>query len=250
MQYSRLRRSLRRLALSLPVLAIAAACTPGTPGADGVFDPYETANRARHASSVGVDRAVLKPVSQAYGTITPQPVRQVVGNVASNLDLPGIVVNDVLQFQIEDAVHNTWRFAINSTLGVAGLFDVASSMGLPERDTDFGETLHVWGAPEGAYLVLPVFGPSTERDAAGKVVDFIINPTRFLIQPPESYYATGAKVLARVGDREQYSGVLDSVLYESADSYAQTRMLYLQNRRFELGIEADDQYLDPYEVRQ
>ncbi|OWU75428.1 hypothetical protein ATO5_12125 [Loktanella sp. 22II-4b] len=241
-------RPVSRLLIALPLVALVAACTPGTPGPDGVFDPYEQANRSRHASSLRVDQAVVKPVSDTYGTVVPRPVRRGVSNFASNLDLPGIVVNDVLQFKVENAVHNTWRFAINSTIGVAGLFDVAGSMGLPERDNDFGRTLHAWGAPEGAYLVLPVLGPSTERDFAGKVVDFIINPTRYLLESPESYYGTGAKVLKKLGDRHQYSDVLDSVIYQSADSYGQARMLYLQNRRFELGIDVSDQYIDPYEV--
>jgi phospholipid-binding lipoprotein MlaA len=147
-------------------------------------------------------------------------------------------------------VRNTWRFAINTTVGLGGILDPASRIGLDERETDFGETLYVYGAPEGAYLELPVLGPSTERDALGKVVDFVINPTRFLLGSPEDDYLTAAGILSGFGSRYDYSNVLDDVLYRSADSYTQTRLIYLQNRRYELGAEAPEQYFDPYEAIQ
>ena len=131
---------------------------------------------------------------------------------------------------------------------VAGIFDPASAMGIYEDDTDFGETLHVWGAPEGAFLVVPLAGPTTERDLLGSVVDIVIDPVNTLISTPESYYATAAKVGGKIADRQRFGDTVDSILYESADSYAQMRLLYLQNRHFELGIEADvfDPYEDPY----
>lgn len=236
---------------ALPLLIGLGACSTGVPDENGVFDPYESANRQVHAFNRGLDSVILRPSSSVYGSVIPEPARDAVSNFSGNLDLPRVVLNDVLQFKLDDAVHNTFRFAVNSTFGIGGLFDPASDMGLTERDSDFGETLHVWGAGEGAYVELPAFGPSTERDAIGKAVDFVINPTRFVLDPPESHVATGATVAKLVGDRYDYSSFVDEILYESADSYAQGRLIYLLNRRFELGTtEAEpynDPYLDPYE---
>jgi phospholipid-binding lipoprotein MlaA len=118
---------------------------------------------------------------------------------------------------------------------------------MPENDTDFGETLHIWGVGEGAYLEVPFIGPSTERDLAGAVVDILIDPLNQLPRK-ERLAATGAKVAGKIADRGRYSDLTDSVLYESADSYAQARLLYLQNRRFELGQTSDEgSFVDPYE---
>jgi len=235
-----------RTALFILSVAAMSACTTGAPDENGVFDPHETRNRQVHAFNVGLDGVVLKPGSSAYGSVIPKPARDAVSNFSDNIDMPRVVLNDLLQFKLGDAVHNSFRFAVNSTFGLAGLLDPATDMGIEARDSDFGETLHVWGIPEGAYVELPVFGPSTERDAAGKVVDFFINPTRYVIDAPESHYATGASLFARVGDRYEYSGLIDELLYDSADSYAQARLIYLMNRRHELGTTETDEYYDPY----
>jgi phospholipid-binding lipoprotein MlaA len=174
-------------------------------------------------------------VSQAYATVVPDPIRRPVTNLATNLDLPGDILNDVLQGNAGDAGHNTFRLAVNATLGVGGLFDPASSMGLERRDTDFGETLHVWGAGEGTYIELPVLGPSTDRDLAGRIVDAALNPTRMLI-PADAQAARRAVNAGAVLDtRDRFRDTIDSTLYESADSYAATRLIYLENRRFRLG---------------
>lgn len=230
------------------VAAALTGCAAPEPSAE-MNDPFEGTNRAIHGFNKGLDRAVARPASKVYGAVLPQPVKAGVANFATNLDLPGFVLNDVLQGNPEDATRNTFRFLVNSTLGVGGLFDPAKSFGLDQQKTDFGETLHVWGAGEGAYLELPVMGPKTVRDATGDLVDFLTNPVSKVLPTPESYYATGAKVGSKLGDRSRYSETIDSVLYESVDSYSQTRLLYLQNRRFELGQQAaggEDDFIDPY----
>lgn len=236
------------VALGLTALALAACAAPPPPSAP--YDPYESTNRAFHGFNRGLDRALLRPTAKTYGTLVPVPVRQGVSNFASNLDLPGDVVNGALQGNPERVVQNTFRFAINSTIGLAGLFDPATVLGLTHDKTDFGETLHVWGVGEGPYLEFPGLGPSTTRDAVGTAVDIAANPVSALLPAPEKYYATGAKVGSKLGDRDRYSETIDSVLYDSADSYSQTRLLYLQNRRFELGQETSggsDDFIDPYE---
>jgi len=239
-------RRLAALAGALAALVALQACnTPPAP--TDVWDPYEAQNRDTHAGNVAVDRALLRPAARAWGEGVPEPVRQGAVNFATNLQAPGDVVNDVLQGAGEDAVHNLFRFVINSTLGIGGLFDPASSFGLEHRDTDFGETLFVWGAPEGAYLELPLLGPSTERDAIGRVVDIVINPLSSIAPDVPVWVSPTGRVVQIVDTRDRLAVSIDGILYESADSYAQSRTIYLQNRRFELGDEAEDTYFDPYE---
>lgn len=241
----------RRLAAGL-LFATLAACTMPGPGdaPDGIFDPYEAQNRKVHERSKQTDKKFVRPVALAYANTVPVPAQEMVGNFADNLSVPGAVVNQVLQVDVAGALRNTVRFGLNTTLGFGGVFDVASEFGLTEDDADFGQTLAVWGAPEGAYLELPVIGPSTERDAVGRIVDFVLSPTR-LIPAPESYYLTGTRIIARVGKRGRFASTVDSILYDSADSYAQMRLLYLQSRRHELDDvdqeTSDANEIDPYE---
>ncbi len=219
-----------------------------SPAVDGIDDPNESANRSIHAFNKGLDTALLRPASQVYGTIIPQPIRNGVSNFAENLEGPGDVVNNILQGRIDKAGQNTLRFAINLTMGVGGIMDAATWIGIPEAQTDFGETLHIWGVGEGNYVEAPVFGPSTTRDLAGRVVDFALNPLRYTLDTSASDTVVAANVASTIGDRYKFGETYDSVLYDSADSYAQARLLYLQNRRYELGQQAsDDAFVDPYE---
>lgn len=249
--------TLRHALLAL-VAAGLAACGPA-PVANGINDPNEGMNRRVHSFNRGMDRFFLRPASKAY-SILPQPVERGISNFADNLDTPGDVLNNLLQGRVADAAQNTLRFATNTVFGVGGLFDASTALGLPGVETDFGETLHVWGAGEGAYLEVPFLGPSTTRDFTGTLVDVVSNPVRLAVPSSESYIATLAKVGSRLGDRARYSDTVESVLYDSADGYAQLRLLYLQNRRFELGQAADgaaaggdaaqageDVFVDPYE---
>lgn len=235
-----------RIGLALVAGALLAGCA--APVAQGIDDPYERDNRAMHAFNVGLDRNILKPLAGGGGGAVPAEVWQGVGNFADNLEAPGEVVNSLLQFRLGAAVENTLRFGLNTVIGVGGLFDPATAMGVEGRSTDFGETLHVWGVGEGAYMELPVYGPSTQRDTLGMVVDYAINPVRLLVPKPEGYIDTAAQILSKVGDRSRYSETFDQLLYESADSYAQARLLYLQNRRYQLGqTSGEDSSVDPYE---
>lgn len=223
-----------------------AGCGPA-PRASGINDPYEASNRQTHDFNKSVDSALFRssePSGNGQG-----PVGHALENVGSNLSLPGKVLNSLLQGRPEPAIKNTFRFFINSTLGLGGLFDPAgTSFSLPETDTDFGETLHVWGVPEGSYLELPFVGPSTERDALGMVVDIVINPLGAL-DPDERAAAFALRMGGKIAKRQRYSTTVDSILYGSADSYAQSRLLYLQNRRFELNGEetTDANAYDPYD---
>lgn len=232
------------LLAGLVALAGLAGCnTPDTPVE--VHDPYEATNRKVHAFNKGIDSALVRPTSNAYGAILPQPVRRGVSNFANYIDTPRFILNDLAQGNARDAGHNFARFVMNTVFGL-GVLDVAGSAGLESRRTGFGETLHVWGAQEGAYVELPVLGPSNERDAVGQVVDFVSNPISPLLDSSDDWIPPAANVLDRLGQRYEFRGTVDSLLYDSADSYAQARSLYLQNRRFELDGE-DDFAFDPYE---
>jgi phospholipid-binding lipoprotein MlaA len=245
--------STRALRISAVLLAVGllAACA-GPTGPDAINDPLEPANRTAHAFNKGVDRALLRPASRGVGVV-PEPVMQGIGNLADTLNLPGDIANNLLQLRLAKAGENTLRLGVNLTFGLGGLLDVSSELGLDGDPTDFGETLHVWGVGEGPYLELPLAGPSTLRDTIGIVVDTALDPVSQVLPRREANAARIIKFLSRLGDRERFSDTLDSVLYESADSYAQARLLYLQNRRFELGQAggaaegtSDDGFIDPY----
>ncbi len=236
-----------RTVLLVAGLGLLAACGPKP--ASGIYDPLEPTNRAIHNFNKTLDRGAVRPTANAYGVVVPGPVRQGIQNFALNLGEPSNLANNVLQLRLDDALVNTVRFAVNTTVGVGGLLDPATAMGIPDPRTDFGETLAVWGVGEGAFIELPIAGPSTVRDTVGSIVDIVYDPMRYILPTAEANYATGIQVAAGLGRRYRYSKTIDSLLYESADSYAQTRLLYLQSRRFELGqrTEGEGDFVDPYE---
>jgi phospholipid-binding lipoprotein MlaA len=238
----------------IPAVVLAAgfvAACAGTPDANGINDPFEPTNRKIHGFNKGVDRMFVGPASKGYGVV-PEPLKLAVGNVADTLDLPGDIVNNLLQLRLRDAGRNSLRLFVNVTAGMGGLFDIAGDTGLHGKPTDFGETLHVWGVGEGPYMELPLAGPSTARDTVGMLADIALNPVRLALPTKEANAATIIQLFSRLGDRDRFSETVDSILYESADSYAQARLLYLQNRLFELGQSPggadtrDDGFIDPY----
>lgn len=245
------------LAGLLSGIALLSGCGPA-PIPTGIDDPYEAANRRVHAFNKKLDQALgggrdarAEAAEASDAPIKPvSPTLIAVSNFGTNLDTPRKIVNSLLQVRPGDAAHNTMRFGINSTLGLLGIFDVARAAGLPEVDTNFGETLHVWGVPEGPYQELPVVGPSTGRETAGRFVDFGMNPLWYVFPWPQSILANGATWASEATDRIRYGETVESILYDSEDSYAQSRLIYLQNRRFELSrgeLAENDESLDLFE---
>jgi len=227
------------------LLALLSACSPQS--GPLVDDPFERINRGTHEFNKGLDRDILSPVSKGYDNFMPDSVEDIVSNFSSNLSLPGKVVNNLLQLDMPSAVTNTTRFVINSTLGLAGLFDPSDSIGLAELDADFGQTLQRWGAEEGAYIEIPLFGPSNVRDGIGLIVGMVLlDPASYVLSAPVSTYRAGSNVGAILQNRHTNGDQIDEILYESADSYAQARLVYLQNRRFKLKDSTRDAYIDPY----
>lgn len=240
-----------RVAISCVVGLSVTACAVPTSGpgvVDGVYDPYEDRNRRVHQFNRNLDRNIVRPAAIGYSAALPDEVEDSIGHFAANLGEPSVVVNSLLQGDLRGAGVSTVRFVTNSTIGLLGFFDAATELKLPAHDTDFGETLFVWGVGEGAYLELPVLGPSTSRNATGKFVDLFTNPLTYILDSPEAYYGTIAGVAAGLGTRGRFSDTVDSILYDSADSYAQARLIYLQNRRFKLGDgqSVQAQEIDPF----
>lgn len=191
-------------------------------------DPLEPINRGIYKFNDAVDKAVIKPVATGYKEVVPGPVRTAVGNFFSNLDDVLVLLNDLLQFKLEQAASDFSRLVWNTTLGIAGLIDVGSKMDLPKRNEDFGQTLGYWGVGNGPYLVLPFLGPSTLRDTVGLVVDSHFDPLWQHDPISERNTAYGLHTIdtrARLLDAEK-------VLEEAAiDRYIFLRDAYLQRRR-------------------
>ena len=191
-------------------------------------DPLEPLNRVVFAVNIEADRYILKPVAYVYKEAVPQPVQDGMGNFLQNLGSPVVFMNSVLQGDVDHAGATLLRFLINSTVGLAGTADVAGEMGFLRRDEDFGQTLGVWGADEGPYIMLPLLGPSSTRDALGLVVDYFADPWTYLRYEKFSYSRRGAEFIdARARNYE----LLNDLEKTSVDYYAAVRSLYRQDRR-------------------
>ncbi|MCF6304223.1 MAG: VacJ family lipoprotein [Rhodobacteraceae bacterium] len=236
-----------RLPLFLLAGVLAACNTNPSAQADPVYDPYEATNRQVHDFNKAVDQALLAPLSNIYGAVIPEEFRYMLGNTLTNLGQPNAFVNHVLQGDGDAAGNTIVRFVLNSTIGLAGMFDPAAEIGVFDEPTDFGETLAAWGVGEGAYIELPLLGPSTVRDTIGMMVDFGIDPLKYALTDEQASYLFTARVLNLLGKRYEYNDLLQVLLYESADSYAAQRLSYLQNKRHALAGETTiDDLEDPY----
>lgn len=224
----------RRRATAVAALALCAGCSAG-PGATSEGDPLEKVNRAVFAANQVADRAVLKPIAEAYHEKLPAAVQVGVHHVVVNLAEPRVAVDTMLQGKPTQAWQALQRLAVNTTVGGAGVFDVASSWGLKPHDADFGETLALWGVKDGAYLMLPVLGPSNVRDAIGTAVDFALDPLDY-IGGAAILYARIATGSAKVVDtRADHLRDLDALEKSSLDFYAALRSAYEQHRAAEIG---------------
>lgn len=231
----------------MSALLVAGCGSPDARNDSGdIHDPYENVNRGVHKFNLGVDKIFFRPAAKGYTKVIPDSIEDSFNHFSTNISEPGDTVNFLFQGRFKDAGISAARFLMNSTIGFGGLADPASEFGLPVTDTDFGETLYVWGVGEGPYVELPFLGPSNARDSVGILVDLFTNPISLTPQNPVENVGIYAEALERLSDRGRFSDTVDSILYESADSYAQARIIYLQNRRFELAGSGGETYLDPY----
>ncbi|PMS34699.1 phospholipid-binding lipoprotein MlaA [Trinickia symbiotica] len=212
------------LAIAAAALAGCASVQTPTPG-----DPLESLNRGVFKFNDTVDTYALKPVAKGYQRVVPDPVRKSVTNFFSNVGDVYIAANELLQLKIADGVGDIMRVTINTIFGVGGLFDVATLAKLPKHSSDFGITLGHYGVPSGPYLVLPLLGPSTVRDAAGLVVDYYGNPLSYVQPSSVSWALYGVNL---INTRANLLGTTDVLQAAAIDKYSFIRGAYLQRRRF------------------
>ena len=191
------------------------------------FDPLEPVNRPIFAGNMTLDRFFIDPVAHAYGVITPAPVKRAVRSVFANLNAPVVMVNEVLQLRGRRAAQTLGRFALNSTLGFAGIFDPAAELGWTEHRADFGQTLGRFGVGPGFYLVIPLLGPSTARDAVGAAVDLFLRLDTWLLPLQGQLFLGGG---FGISERDNRREELRALREGSVDFYAAVRSAYLQTR--------------------
>jgi phospholipid-binding lipoprotein MlaA len=192
-------------------------------------DPFESVNRKTYAFNHAVDTVVFKPPAVIYKTLVPALVRNSVNNFYNNIYLMPTVANDLLQVDGRQAIKDTWRFIANTTIGVGGLFDVATGFGLPHHKTDLGVTFAKWGYKKSAYLMLPLLGPTTVRDGIGMGIEYTFVTPYFYLHDDALIYALIG--LRFVDLRSQWLET-DKLMDEALDPYAFLRDAYLQNRQF------------------
>jgi phospholipid-binding lipoprotein MlaA len=222
------------LSVALLGTLLAGCASTAPPGAVDQNDPYESFNRQVFDLNEKLDRNVALPTAKFYVRAVPEPLRDGVHNGLTNLSEPVTLANDLLQANGLHAVQTLGRVVVNSTIGLAGLIDVATPMGIPAHDEDFGETLAIYGVGEGPYLVLPLLGPSNPRDAVGHVVDIAFDPLTYIGMREKGWWTGGRNFLGIVDERAQNINTLDEVQRSSLDLYATLRSLYRQHRAAEI----------------
>ena len=239
MKLANLSRSLLRSAAAAALALTVAGCAsaPGTSNGEvTVSDPLEVPNRFVFAVNETADILLIRPVTEVYVGVVPDPVRQAVHNFIQNLMGPLYIANNLLQGNFEGAQVATGRFMTNTILGIGGLADVAAEVGLPEKPADFGQTLGVWGIGSGPYIVLPLLGPSNVRDAVGYGVDTVADPFRIWGNATDnSGLMVGRAGAAGVDRRSQVLREIDDLRRNSIDFYATVRSLYAQQRATAIG---------------
>jgi len=230
----------RKMALALTLASLAGCATVQTPVKE---DPFEGFNRTIFVFNDKVDQYALKPVAKGYVFVTPQPVRDSVTNFFSNIGDVYIAANNFLQLKVTDGVEDIMRIVINTVFGVGGLFDVATIAKLPKHTNDLGLTFGHYGVPPGPYLVLPLFGPSTVRDAVGSLGAYYVNPLTYVHPDGLSWALYGVNL---VSVRANLLGASDVLENAALDKYSFVRNAYLQRRRYLLSDNSSSAGLPDY----
>ena len=225
---------------SIPVISALAlsvalgACSTPSPESLAQNDPWEKTNRDIFDFDVRVDHAVARPIAEGYRAVVPEPVRDGIHNALTNLNSPVVLANDVLQGDGDKAASTAGRIVINSTAGIGGLFDVASRIGIPGHENDFGITLGKNGIAEGSYLVLPFAGPKPPRDLLGTVVDQAFDPLTYVQFHGKDTWMVVKFGVAIIDSRTSQLDAIESIERSSIDFYATTRNLYRQSRNAQI----------------
>lgn len=224
-------RSLSALCGLLSLLLLAGcATTPGTAAKRDPRDPFEKINRATYRFNDALDRAIAKPVAKGYVRVTPHFVQRGVSNFFDNLTYPVTIANDVLQGKLAATSNDVMRLILNTIFGIGGIFDVATPAGLDKNDEDFGQTLGKWGVHSGPYLMLPLLGPSTVRDAIGRGVDQFADPRSYDNNHTLDW---SMRVVGFVDLRARLLEI-EKPLEQAYDPYAVLRSVYLQRREYQV----------------
>jgi phospholipid-binding lipoprotein MlaA len=210
------------------VAAVAASLMTGCATSGNPKDPIEGFNRAMFSFNETVDKAVIKPVAQGYDYVTPQPIQTGVSNFFGNIADLWIGFNNLIQGKPGEALSDVGRVLINTTIGIVGLFDVATGMGLEKHEEDFGQTLGRWGVGDGAYVVLPIIGPRTLRDTGGFLADVWVDPVANHDPVSVRNWALALRAIDARADFLDAEGVIETA---ALDKYAYVRDAYLQRRR-------------------
>lgn len=234
-----------RFVLSCFCFYLAGCASSGSYRAERAEDPYESWNRGVYSFNEGVDAAILAPVSKGYRAITNKPIRSGVSNFLNNLGQPVVFLNSALQGKPNAAVDTFGRFIVNSTIGVAGIFDPATAFGIEEHDEDFGQTLGHWGVESGPFLMLPFVGPSNVRDLVGSGVDAALDPLNQSEFDGDMEFRVSRGAMGAVSTRERLDESLE-ILREQPEPYIALRRNYEQSREAAIrdGQEAEDPFAD------
>jgi phospholipid-binding lipoprotein MlaA len=220
-------RGLSRFLVVAVGLLLAGCATTDPTGAN---DPFEKTNRQVFAFDQKLDKYFVAPSAYVYIKVVPDPARQGIHNFLLNLDLPVTFANDLLQGEATRATQTFTRFFMNSTFGIGGLFDPATSAGIPYHQEDFGQTLGTWGVGEGPYMVLPFFGPDPPRDSFGQIADIFMDPTTYIKLREHFWYSAGREYFTVVDLKSRNMDTLQNIERGSVDYYASVRSLYRQMR--------------------
>ena len=217
---------LRGAALAAVLALSACASTPGRP-----YDPFEASNRVMYAINEPLDKHIAKPIAQAWVDYVPTFVQKAVSNYVNNIDDLFSGVNGLLQGKLDKAGNDFGRVLINTGFGLAGLIDIASDAGIPRGGEDFGQTFGIWGIPQGPYLFIPLWGPTTVRDGTGTILRFVWSPTTEI---PDVALRNVIYGLGAIDLRAQALGATSLLEQASLDPYTFVRRAYLQRRQFEV----------------
>lgn len=238
------RRAARVLLFSICLISLTACVTLPPNAPRSPQDPFERWNRGVYKFNTVLDRGVTKPIAHGYVKVVPRPIRTGVSNFFANLEMTTVLINDTLQGKVKAAATDLGRFLLNSTLGLAGLLDPATQIGMAHNNEDFGQTLGHWGVHAGPFIELPLFGPSDMRDAPSKVVDVYTNPWEYVRNPWVEWSGYGLYLV----DLRVSLLPLDPTLKTAYDPYALIRDTYLKRRAYMISdgkIKDDEPLIDP-----
>lgn len=223
-------RGMKNLFIMVLILILHTGCAT----VENDFDPLEPMNRSIDSFNTGLDEAILRPVSKGYTAALSKGVRGSITNFFENLSMPNTIINDLLQGKVVQGLQDSYRFFVNSTLGIAGLFDAAKHVGIEKHKEDFGQTLAVWGVGQGAYIVYPVLGPNSVRNTPGTIMEYMLDGSTYfyMIMSPEAAIAGVAlKYIDERANVEEFVQLRDEM---ALDAYVFVREGWRQSREYQI----------------